>query len=115
MNGTATCGERVVLVKVDSGHVNLKTGQVLDPDVDNVQAAEGNAAVAWANRQGGPVQDAPDEVHERSVQVDDIHLLKADEVASLHDREEVNHRFGEIYQDGLLSKIHRALKRLKTG
>jgi hypothetical protein len=35
MNGTATCGERVVIVEIHSGHVNLKSGRISDVRADN--------------------------------------------------------------------------------
>jgi hypothetical protein len=45
--------------------------------------------------------------------VDDIHLLKEQEAYSLDDPVTANDWFGTIYQDRLVAKINRALKRLK--
>jgi hypothetical protein len=45
--------------------------------------------------------------------VDDIHLLKAEEANALRDPENARNWFGSIYQDWVVNKIQRSLKRLK--
>jgi hypothetical protein len=54
----------------------------------------------------------PDEGYERSFRVDDIHLLREQEAQALEDLSTTQDWFGTIYQDRLVAKIHRALKRL---
>jgi hypothetical protein len=56
--------------------------------------------------------ESPDDAYERSFKVNDIHLLKEHEVESLRDPELMQSWFGSIYQDWMVTKIHRALKRL---
>ena len=54
------------------------------------------------------------DAHEKVFQVNDIHLLKQQEAQSLQDPGAVENWFGSIYQDRLVTKIHRALKRLNA-
>jgi hypothetical protein len=103
MNGTAICGERVVIVEIHSGHVNLKSGRISDVRADNR-----NETVVSNDRQC----DRPDEACERSFRADDIHLLKEQEAQSLQDPNSAHTWFGTVYQDGVVNRIHRALKRL---
>jgi hypothetical protein len=113
MNGTAVFGERVVIVEVHSGHVNLKTGRISSANPSHVHADNRNEAVVLGDRQFHPVIDSRDEAYQRSFRVDDIHLLKEQEAQSLQDPNTVQAWFGTIYQDPLVTKIHRALKRLQ--
>jgi hypothetical protein len=113
MNGTAVYGERVVIVEVQSGHVNLKTGRISSTDTSHVYADNRNTTVVWGDRQFHPVTDDSDDAYEQPFQVDNIHLLKEQEAQSLQDRDTAQNWFGTIYQDWLVTKIHKALKRLK--
>ena len=103
MNGTAICGERVVIVEVQSGRVNLKSGRISDVRADNP-----NETVVLDDRQF----DRPDEACERSFRTGNIHLLKEQEAQSLQDPNTAHTWFGTVYQDGVVNRIHRALKRL---
>ena len=113
MNGTAICGERVVIVEVQRGHVNLRTGHISSTDSSHLQADNRNETVVWGDRRFNPVTDSSDEAYERSFRVDDIHLLKEREAQSLKDPDTAQTWFGEVYQDWVVSRIHRALKRLQ--
>jgi hypothetical protein len=103
MNGTAVCGERVLVVQVGSGRVSLTRGRISD-----VRADDRTETVVLDDRQ----YLRPDEGYERSFQADDIHLLKEQEAQALEDPSASQAWFGTIYQDLLVAKIHRALKRL---
>jgi hypothetical protein len=103
MNGTAICGERIVVVEVHSGRVNVKSGRISD-----VRADDRNETVVLDDQQF----DRPDEAYERSFRADDIHLLKEREAQSLQDPNTAHTWFGTVYQDGVVNRIHRALKRL---
>jgi hypothetical protein len=85
MNGTAAIGERVVIVEVRSGHVNLKTGRISSTTSSRVHADNRNETVVLGDRQFHPVIDSPEEAYERSFRVDDIHLLNEQEAQSLQD------------------------------
>jgi hypothetical protein len=113
MNGTAVSGERVVIVEVHSGRVNLKTGRISSANSAHVPADNRNETVVLGDRQFHPAIDSPEEAYERSFQVDDIHLLREQEAQSLQDPNTVQAWFGAVYQDPLVTKIHRALKRLQ--
>jgi ribosome-associated translation inhibitor RaiA len=113
MNGSVTCGERVVIVEVHSGRVHLKTGRISSADSGHVHADNRNTTVVWGDRQFQPVMESPDDAYERSFEVNDIHLLKEQEAYSLADLNTAQDWFGAIYQDRLVTKINRALKRLK--
>jgi hypothetical protein len=113
MNGSAVYGERVVIVEVQGGRVNLKTGRISSTESSHIHADNRNQTVVWGDRQFRPVTDMPEDAYERSFHVDDIHLLKEQEVQSLQDPNTVENWFGAIYQDRLLTKIRYALKRLK--
>jgi hypothetical protein len=112
MKGSVTYGERVVIVEVERGCVHLKTGHISSTDSSHVDADNRNTTVVWGDQQFQPVMESPDEAHERSYKVDDIHLLKAQEAYSLGDPVTAKDWFGTIYQDRLVTKINRALKRL---
>jgi len=114
MNGTAVLGERVVIVEVRSGRVNLKTGRVASADSNPVQATHRNEALVVGERQFDSVADNPEEDHARPFRMDDIHLLKEEEAQSLLDPTAAKAWFGDIYQDHLVVKIHRALKRFQS-
>ena len=103
MNGTAVCGERIVIVEVQGGRVNLKSGRISDVRADNR-----NQTIVLDDRQF----DQPDETYERTFRADDIHLLKEQEAQSLQDPNTAHTWFGTVYQDGVVNRIHRALKRL---
>jgi hypothetical protein len=113
MNGSVTCGERVVIVEVQSGRVHLKTGRISSTDSSHVQADNRNTTVVWGDQQFQPVLESPDDAYERSFEVNDIHLLKEQEADSLRDPDTAQDWFGTIYQDRLVTKINRALKRLR--
>jgi hypothetical protein len=112
MNGTAVYGERVVVVEVNQGHVNLKTGRISSTGTSHVDADNRHNTVVFGDRQFYPTTDSPDEAYERSFRVDDIHLLKEEEVQSLQDPITAQTWFGIIYQDWVINRIHRALKRV---
>jgi hypothetical protein len=112
MNGSAVYGERVVIVEVEGGRVNLKTGHISSTESSHINADNRNQTVVWGDRQFHPVIETPEEAHERSFQVNDIHLLTEEEAQSLQDPATVENWFGSIYQDRLLPKIRNALKRL---
>ena len=114
MNGSAKHGERVVIVEVYSGRVNLKTGCISSTDSSHVHADNRNTTVVWGDRQFRPVIESPEDAHERAFNVSDIHLLKEQEAQSLGVLDAAQDWFGAIYQDRLVTKIHRALRRLKT-
>jgi hypothetical protein len=114
MNGTATYGERVVIVEVDSGHVNLKTGRIVSTDGSHVYADNLKTTVVWGDRQFRPVMESADDAYEQAYKVDDIHLLKEQEARSLGNLATARDWFGSIYQDRTVNKINRALKRLVT-
>jgi hypothetical protein len=113
MNGTAVIGERVVIVEVHRGRVNLKTGRISSTPASHVPADNQNETVVLGDRRFNPVTDSPDEAYERLFHVSDIHLLKEQEARSLLDPSSAQSWFGTIYQDHLVSRIHRALKRLQ--
>jgi hypothetical protein len=113
MNGTAVYGERVVIVEVNQGCVSLKTGRVSSTDASHVHADNRNETVVFGDRQFYPVTDSSDDAYERSFRVDDIHLLKEREAQSLQDPIMAQTWFGTIYQDWVVNRIHRALKRVK--
>jgi|OpeIllAssembly_1097287.scaffolds.fasta_scaffold567851_2 hypothetical protein len=112
MNGTAEYGERVVIVEVQNGRVNLTTGQISSTDASHVEADNLNRTVVRGDRRFHPPTEIPDDSHERTYKVDDIHLLKEREAKSLGTLETVQEWFGSIYQDSVVAKIQRALKRL---
>jgi hypothetical protein len=114
MNGTAVFGERVVIVEVHSGRVSLKKGRISSTDSSHVYADNRIDTVVSGERPFRPDADSPDEARERSFRVNDIHLLKEREAHSLQDPNAVEAWFGTIYQDPLVTKIHRALKRLQV-
>lgn len=111
MNGSATCGERVVIVQVHSGRVKLKTGRISTPDP--VRSDNGAKTVVRGDQRFRPVDDTPEEAYEKTFEANDIHLLKEQEARSLGTLEAVQNWFGMIYQDRVLGRIQRALKRLK--
>ena len=113
MKGSVTYGERVVIVEVQRGCVHLKTGRISSTDSSHVDANNRNITVVRDDQQFQPVMASPDEAYERSFNVDDIHLLKEQEAYSLGDPVTAQDWFGTIYQDRLVAKINRALKRLK--
>jgi hypothetical protein len=113
MNGIAVFGERVVIVEVNNGSVNLKTGRISSTDSSHVHADNRNETVVFGDRQFAPVTDSSDDAYERSFRVDDIHLLKEKEAKLLQDPMTAQTWFGTIYQDWVVNRIHRALKRVK--
>ena len=82
------------------------------PDASHVEADNLNRTVVRGDRRFHPPTEIPDDSHERTYKVDDIHLLKEREAKSLGTLETVQDWFGPIYQDSVVSKIQRALKRL---
>ncbi len=113
MNGTAVYGERVVIVEVHDGNVNLRTGRIASTDSSHVFADNRSKTVVWGDRQFHPPTDSTDDAYEKEFKVDDIHLLKQQEAQSLQDPGTAETWFGTIYEDWLVRKIHRALKRLR--
>jgi hypothetical protein len=113
MNGTAVYGERVVIVQLNNGNVRLHTGRVSSTDSSHVYADNRERTFVCSERRFKPVSAIP-EAHERSFKVSDIHLLKEREAQSLQDPKCVQEWFGTIYQDPLVTKIHRALKRIQA-
>jgi hypothetical protein len=112
MNGTAVFGEPVVVVEVNWGRVSLKKGRIASPDSSHVFADNLVDTVVSGDRPFYPTAQSRAEACERSFRVDDIHLLKEQEARALRDVNAVQAWFGSIYQDPLVLKIHRALKRL---
>ncbi len=112
MNGTATFGERVVIVQVDDGHVHLKTGRIASTDSSHVDADNRKTTVVWGDKQFRPAMESPEDAFEQAFKVDDIHLLKEQEAASLGNPAAAQDWFGSVYQDRTINKINRALKRL---
>jgi hypothetical protein len=113
MNGTALYGERVVIVEVDCGNVNLKTGRISSTDSSHVKADNRHTTVVWGDVQFQPVTDDSGDAYERWFKVNDIHLLKEQEAEALQNPDLAQDWFGSIYQDRLVAKIQRALKRLR--
>jgi hypothetical protein len=113
MNGTAVRGERVVIVEVDRGNVNLRTGRIAGADPPEEREADATQTVVRGDRRFHPVIDSPEEAYEKAFPVGDIHLLKAEEAQSLRDPGTAQAWFGSVYQDWVVARIHRALKRLK--
>ena len=107
MNGTATCGERVVIVQVDSGHVNLTSGRISDVRADD------SGTVTLSDGRTGRRSADQEETRELSYKADDIHLLKEQEARLLQDPTMAQIWFGAVYQDPVINRIQRALKRLK--
>jgi hypothetical protein len=114
MNGSAKPGERVVIVEVQSGRVNLKTGCISSADSNALPSENRNTTVVRADQLFRPVVESLEEAHEREFNVNDIHLLKEQEARSLGVLNTAQDWFGAIYQDFLVTKIQRALKRLKA-
>jgi hypothetical protein len=114
MNGTAVYGERVVIVEVNKGAVNLRRGRISSTDSSHVYADNRNNTVVLGDRKFYPVTDDSDDAYERSFRVDDIHLLREREAQSLQDLVTAQTWFGMIYQDWLVNRIHRALKRARA-
>lgn len=112
MNGSPQYGERVVIVEVHGGRVNLKTGSIASTDSSHLQADNRDTTVVHGDRRFHPATEIPDDSHERAFKVDDIHLLREQEARSLEDPETAQSWFGSIYHDHLVTKIQRALKRL---
>ena len=113
MNGTAVFGEPVVIVEVHDGNVNLRTGHIASTDSSHVLADNRSRTVVWGDREFQPDTGSPDEAHEKEFKVDDIHLLKRQEAEGLQDPATVQSWFGSIYEDWVVAKIHRALKRAR--
>jgi hypothetical protein len=113
MNGSAVYGERVVVVQVHSGHVSVKTGRISSTDYSHVQADNLNKTVVWGDRRFRPAAESPEDAHEKSFLVEDIHLLKEQEAQALQDPANAQSWFGAVYHDHLVTKIQRALKRLR--
>lgn len=114
MNGTAEYGERVVVVEVHNGRVNLTTGRISSTEASHVEADNRQRTVVRGDRRLWPATDAAEDPHERAYKVADIHLLKEREARSLGTPATVQDWFGYIYQDHLVAKIERALKRFAT-
>ena len=103
-----------MIVEVHSGRVRLKTGRISSTDFSHVHADNRNTTVVWGYQQFQPLMESPDDAYERAFDVNDIHLLKEQEAYSLGDRDTAQDWFGTIYQDRFVTKITRALKRLRA-
>lgn len=112
MNGIAEYGERVVVVEVQNGRVNLTTGRISSTEASHLEADNRHRTVVRSDRRVHTDTDISEDKHERAYKVDDIHLLKEGEARSMGTLEKVQDWFGSIYQDRLVDKIQRALKRL---
>jgi len=112
MKENAIQGEPVVIVEVRGGKVNLKTGRIAGPASLQEPENHPRRTVVRGDRQFYPVTESLEEAHEKAFAVDDIHLLKEQEVRSLQDPGTCQDWFGSIYQDRLVAKIHHVLKRL---
>jgi len=104
-----------VIVEIDKGCVHLKTGHISSTGSSHTHADNRSQTVVFGDRQFYPVTDASDDAYERSFRVDDIHLLKENEAELLQDPITARTWFGTIYQDWVVNRIHRALKRAKRG
>ncbi len=114
MIGYAEHGERVVVVEVHNGRVNLATGHISSTEASHLEADNRQRTVVRGDRKLRPAAEASEDPHERAYRVDDIHLLKEREALSPETRETVRGWFGSVYQDHLVAKIERALKRFAT-
>lgn len=106
MNGTAVCGEPVVVIEVEAGDVRLKTGRIVSDGSSDPVADNRNRTVVHGDRDFRAAAE-----REKEFRVDDIHLLKAPEAEALRDPAKTHDWFGSVYQDWVVSKIQRALKR----
>jgi len=113
MNGTAVYGETVVVIEVDDGDVRVKTGRIVSDGSSQVLADNRNRTIVAADPEMHPDTDPLEDAHTKEFRVDDIHLLKAREAEALRDPRSAQEWFGSIYQDWVVSKIQRALRRLK--
>jgi hypothetical protein len=119
MNGTAMYGERVVIVEVNSGRVNLQTGCISSTESSHMRADNRNRTIVRADRTVGParkcsaaiLEDAEND-GERAFSVDSIHLLREEEAMALGTLNDTQAWFGTIYEEPQVTAIHRALKRL---
>jgi hypothetical protein len=112
MNGTAVYGETVVVIEVGGGDVRLKTGRIESNGSSHVLADNCKRTVVRSDREFQPA-DPLEDARVREYEVDNIHLLKVQEAEALRDPASADDWFGSIYQDWLVNKIQRALKRLK--
>lgn len=103
-----------MIVEVDSGRVNVKTGCISSTDSSHVEADNLHTTVVRGDRRFRPIIETSEEAHERSFNVHDIHLLNEQEAQSLGVLDAAQNWFDAIYQDPLVTKIQRALKRLKS-
>jgi hypothetical protein len=119
MIGTATYGERVVIIEVNSGRVNLQTGCIASTEFSHVHADNRSRTIVRADRKSGPARKCPavllesaEDDGERGFPVDSIHLLREKEARALGTLNATQAWFGAIYEEPQVTAIHRALKRL---
>ena len=109
MQGNANVGERVVIIDVADGKVNLRTGRIADPEAVFVPADKRTQTIVLGDRPFAPVTDDSGDAYQKAFSVDDIHLLREEEVKTLSDSDAILDWFGSTYQDGFIAEIHRAL------
>src|SRR5512145_1727942 len=105
MNGTATYGDRVVIVEVESGRVQLTTGCISSSPQDPPDPNNPDKMVVRGDRRLRTTAESPEEAYAREFEVHDIHLLKEEEAQALQDPAMAQEWFGSIYQDRLVRKI----------
>ena len=108
----ALCGERVVIVEVLDGEVNLRTGRIARAAMDLDQPDHRCGTVVHQDRKSYPTTDISEEAFDKAFAADDIHLLAEKEARALQDSANTESWFGAIYQDWVVEKIHHALNRL---
>ena len=113
MNGTAVYGETVVVIEVDKGDVRLKTGKIVSDGSSQPLADNCQRTLVGGHQEFHPFTDRLEHTQGKEFRVDNIHLLKAREAEALRDRAGAFEWFGSVYQDWVITKIQRALKRLK--
>ncbi len=113
MKGTAVFDEPVVIIGVDHGDVRLKTGRIVSNGSSHALVDNRDRTVVMPDRKSHRAAKPLAESDEKEFHVDDIHLLKAPEAQELRDADKAQEWFGSVYQDWVVAKIQRALKRLK--
>ena len=101
----------MVIIEVECGDVRLKTGRIVSDGSSHLPVDNRNRTVVHGNRRLQALASL-ENAHEKEFRVDDIHLLKAPEAGALRDPACAREWFGSIYQDWVINKILRALKRL---
>jgi hypothetical protein len=76
MNGTATYGDRVVIVEVQSGRVQLTTGCIFSSPQDPPDPDNPYKMVVRGDRRLRTTAESPEEAYAREFELHDIHLLR---------------------------------------